>query len=566
MRAQIVLFALAASFLTGCDCNRLGKTGDGGAGPLTGVQTSLSVTPTSLDFGNVGVGQQKTLTVKLKNLTTIAIDMLDGSPKITKGPGAFSLAGTPPTVVPAAGDATVSVTFAPTAEGAASGVLEIDTDATEGSATVDVPLTGNGTPNFIVAVNPIVLDFGEVYWKTTSTKTFQITNNGTEAALLSPLALSPGTSSDFAVRPLGDPATDGGTTLLAAAETRTAVVTYTPEQPEAVAGSVVFTAASVEGTNPAPVTVKLSGACEPNLYVFPTSMGFGTVCGEVIESFQVENQGFCPLTWSASMLSPPDAGFVLGESADAGASIGGVLPPDGGTNVPVAMVTDTAPAYQGEALVTSDAPDAGATTIGLSGQMLAGCPPRVTDAGFDAGQPPNLGDAGVVSTVLPPCDECYSIRVFPNDTDAPIDPKSGFGETCTDITGRMHPATGPGDPDAGIVTADFYGCCPPDDCGTWKEYPVTPGRPIKVISMAESCGGCFLIDDSDEIEEWLDGGWQPTYKFQNPNPQRGEKNVTYYVPKTIAIRVVSLGTSSGGGCHVAVCEEALDAGSCPDGG
>jgi hypothetical protein len=112
--------------------------------PLTGTGTpppsgQLSVTPTTMDFGNVVVGtdsrQTGTLSATVASIT-VTSGNVDASP--------FALSGLSfPVTVPAGQHVQFTVTFAPQRDGTASGSISFASDALN-SPTIE-SLTGNGT-------------------------------------------------------------------------------------------------------------------------------------------------------------------------------------------------------------------------------------------------------------------------------------------------------------------------------------------------------------------------------------------------------------------------------------
>jgi len=112
--------------------------------PLSGTGTAmpkgqLSVTPTSLDFGNVVVGSNAQLNGALSASTasvTVSSDTVNGS--------AFSLSGlTLPVTIPAGQQVQFTMTFTPQGSGVASGSVSFASDASNSPAIET--LTGIGT-------------------------------------------------------------------------------------------------------------------------------------------------------------------------------------------------------------------------------------------------------------------------------------------------------------------------------------------------------------------------------------------------------------------------------------
>ncbi len=108
-----------------------------GTGVTAGTAT-LTASPTSVAFGNQSVGSTSAATNVTITNTGTASATISG---VTVS-GAFAQTNTCTTIA-AGGTCTVSVTFAPTATGAASGTLTVSSNATNPSLTV--ALTGTGT-------------------------------------------------------------------------------------------------------------------------------------------------------------------------------------------------------------------------------------------------------------------------------------------------------------------------------------------------------------------------------------------------------------------------------------
>jgi F5/8 type C domain/Pectate lyase superfamily protein/Abnormal spindle-like microcephaly-assoc'd, ASPM-SPD-2-Hydin len=109
-------------------------TSSGGGGSAT-----LAASPTSLSFGNEAVGSTssaQTVTVTNTGGAAASVSSVSAS-------GPFAETNTCGSSIAAGASCTVSVTFKPTAAGAASGNLTVASNATD--ATLTVPLTGTGT-------------------------------------------------------------------------------------------------------------------------------------------------------------------------------------------------------------------------------------------------------------------------------------------------------------------------------------------------------------------------------------------------------------------------------------
>lgn len=162
-------------------------------GPLVSVGDSplppslgprLEVSPTSLDFGSVTVGQsaERTVTIRSTGDAPLTIQTLSAA-----GSG-FALTAAPATPFPlaAGGQQNVTVRFVPTAAGAQSGTLTIN--------SVAVPLTGAGVaPQVnapVIQVTPSSLDFGSVALGQTADRTLTVANAGTLVLKVSGLTIA----------------------------------------------------------------------------------------------------------------------------------------------------------------------------------------------------------------------------------------------------------------------------------------------------------------------------------------------------------------------------------------
>jgi len=105
----------------------------------TGVAAtkSLSVSPTSLSFGNVNTGSSAAQTITITNTGNSSVNISQVS---TTGTG-FSAPNSPVSLSPSQ-NTTVAVQFAPTAAGSVTGSVTITSDATGSPATVTLSGTG----------------------------------------------------------------------------------------------------------------------------------------------------------------------------------------------------------------------------------------------------------------------------------------------------------------------------------------------------------------------------------------------------------------------------------------
>ena len=108
-----------------------------GSGAVAG---QLTITPATLSFGSVVVGQSKSMTTAL-NATGSSVVVSSAS----AGTSEFAVGGPPlPLTIPPGQSASFTVIFTPQASGAASAAASFVSDAT--NSTMQVSLTGSGTP------------------------------------------------------------------------------------------------------------------------------------------------------------------------------------------------------------------------------------------------------------------------------------------------------------------------------------------------------------------------------------------------------------------------------------
>ncbi len=259
MLVRALRFSLASLVLAfaGCDC-------DDGLGALRGV---VEASPDPLDFGDVPVGAEKTLQLSLRNTGTFVLRV-----QSFEASGPF-IAPTTSTTIAAGGQIEVPIAFRPPAIGPHSGKLVITTDAKENAVT-EVDLIGNGIEAAIV-VEPLVVDFGEVLWVTTTQeerRTVTVSNPGTDAFELTAAVLTEGENEGFGL----DPAMLVGT--FGPQASRSFEVTYMPNQMGAVAGTVRL---ETTAPNASEILVSLRAtAVGPELEVCGGVTGRAELCTE----------------------------------------------------------------------------------------------------------------------------------------------------------------------------------------------------------------------------------------------------------------------------------------------
>jgi len=225
----------------------------------TGVAVSapaISVVPSTVSFGNLTVKTSASQTVKLSNTGTAALAISQAS--IT-GTG-FSLSGlTAPLTVTAGASMNFTVSFQPTATGAASGGISISSNA--GNSPLTIPLTGTGVAAVLMlSASPASLVFGNVAVGTTATQNDQLTNTGNVAV---DIATVSATGTGFSVA-------GGSNTILAPNQSVTVMVGFNPQEAGTASGALAVSSnapalnISLSGTGTAPVQHGVSLAWDPS--------------------------------------------------------------------------------------------------------------------------------------------------------------------------------------------------------------------------------------------------------------------------------------------------------------
>jgi hypothetical protein len=260
-------------------------SGPGRPAPVD-VDPVLSVTPDSLDFGNVIVGQSSNLDF---TVTNVGVGALTGSASVE---APFSIVSGSPFSLGADESATVAVRFSPTATGSFSQTVAFTSNG--GNLDRGVSGTGIPLPVPVLGVEPDELDFGTV----DTQKTFDITNIGTGTLTWSITADKPW----ITVSPAS------GST---AVETDTITVTVDRAGLPIGIHQGVLSVTSNDGNATVRVSMEVPGV--PVLEVTPTLLDFGTE--EAKKTFTIANTGTGTLRWEIGI---PEVAAWLTVSPDEG--------------------------------------------------------------------------------------------------------------------------------------------------------------------------------------------------------------------------------------------------------
>lgn len=192
-------------------------------------EARLAASPSSLNFGNVQVGNYQTVYETLSNSS--------GSSSVTisqaniTGTG-FSMAGlNPPVVISPGQQYTFSVTFTPPSAGNDRGSIVVTSNASNPKLTI--PLTGTGTaaPAGQLSVAPTTISFGNVTDGSYASQPGTLSATGTNVTVTSGTV----SNSAFSLSGLSFPIT------IPAGQNAQFTVTFTPQGSGSASGTVSFT-------------------------------------------------------------------------------------------------------------------------------------------------------------------------------------------------------------------------------------------------------------------------------------------------------------------------------------
>jgi hypothetical protein len=380
----------------------------------TGVaDADLAISPSSHDFGNVGVGSTTSWEKFVVEST--------GTTPVTVSSAALSGADAGEFILydqECVGDelepgesCEIEVEFEPESAGAKSASLDIGSDA-PGSPT-SAALTGTGLANADLAISPTSHDFGNaaVGVETNSGQVFTLESTGTTPVTINSLNIVGADSGDFLILE-----EDCYTEELEPGETCELEVGFEPSSTGAK--SATLNVGSDAPGSPTSAALSGNGVANPAISVEPASLDFGSrTVGEGPgpgQTVTVESTGTTPLNLVDVALTGPGAGqFQIVSGNCAGAELEAAE----SCQVSVAFVPTATGAHAATLEISSDAPGAPAT-VALSGTGLA---------------KPASGGPGPV-TVTPPPPTCLPAEVTEL---APYQPKSKQTPSTTGVRARF---------------------------------------------------------------------------------------------------------------------------------
>ena len=335
---------------------------------LSGIGTvalspQLTISAASLTFGDVTVNTASAQPVTLTSTGTAPVTINSAT---LSGAG-FTVSGaTFPVTLNPGQSVTLNVQFDPTAAGAVTGQLTIQSNSSTNSTAV-VSLSGIGTavPSPQLTTSAASLTFGDVTVNTSSTQPVTLTSTGTAPVTISSATLS---GAGFAVSGATFPVT------LNPGQSATLNVQFDPTAAGAVTGQL--TIQSNSSTNSTAV-VNLSGTgtavLSPQLTVSAASLTFGdvTVNTASTQPVTLTSTGTAPVTINSAALS--GAGFTV-----SGATFPVTLNPSQSVTLNVQFDPATAGAATGQLTIQSNSSTNSTAVVNLSGTGTAVSSPQLT--------------------------------------------------------------------------------------------------------------------------------------------------------------------------------------------
>ena len=275
----------------------------------TGVQPQISVSPSSVSFGNIIVGARGAQTLTIRNTGTAALNVTQAS---LVGTGFTSSGLALPLSIPAGGSSAFTIGFAPASAGSFSGSITFISNAPNSSLVI--PLAGTGASTTLqLSTTPTSLSFGNLATGSTAAKSVTISNTGSSSVSISQISASgAGYSTSGITLPLS----------LAAGQSASFSVTFAPTSAGSLSGSVTVVSTATNS----PSTISLSGTgVQPQISVIPSTISFGNVAVGVTntQTLTIRNAGTATLNVSQASLAGTgftSSGLALPLSVPAGGS------------------------------------------------------------------------------------------------------------------------------------------------------------------------------------------------------------------------------------------------------
>jgi len=340
----------SSSAISGMIVVALNGTGEAAANP------QLTVSSTSLAFGNVTVNTAKALSLVLTSTGTSPVTV---NSAVIAGTGFAIVGGSLPATLNPQQSVTLQVQFKPTSAGAATGKITVGSNSTSGSTTgVTLSGTGAAAANPQLTVSSTSLAFGNVTVNTAKALSLVLTSTGTSPVTVNSAAIA---GTGFAIVGGSLPAT------LSPQQSVTLQVQFKPTTAGAATGKVTVSSNSTSGST---ATIALSGtgaaATNPQLTVSPTSLAFGSVTVNTakVVSLVLTSTGTSPVTVNSAAIA--GTGFTIVSQ-----TFPATLNPQQSVTLQVQFKPTATGAASGTITVGSNSTSGSTTAVALSGTGAA---------------------------------------------------------------------------------------------------------------------------------------------------------------------------------------------------
>ena len=279
------------------------------------VTPSITVSPLTIPFGNVQVGQtspSQIITITSTGLAPLTVGPISGpAAPFTMTQNCYTAPATTAILNPTA-SCQIIVQVKPAAAGGVSGTITIPSnDPVKGSPGVAVSLSANGVTTPQISVNPTILNFPSTVIGITATQTVNVTNVGTANLQITSIT---NPSPDFSIT-----GSNCIGTLIPGSPPCTITVAFSPSKTGTQSSSFVIN--SNDPVNPA-FTVNLSGIGSssggagllPQIQVSPNPpvLNFGTIApGQVSAAQTITVTNLGPGNLIMGTTQPPGAPFFI---------------------------------------------------------------------------------------------------------------------------------------------------------------------------------------------------------------------------------------------------------------
>jgi HYDIN/CFA65/VesB family protein/centrosomal CEP192-like protein len=348
-RLFLLSLALIGALVTSACVGVTGKAVTGGPGG-GGGSTSATLTPSSVNFGNVPVNANSSRSLVLTNTGATALTVT----KIQWAGQGYSTAGgnlSVKKVVKAGSSLNFSVLFTPIAAGDAQGNLLITTTADNTPLAVNLDGTGvalsGGNPG--IEATPSSVNFGNVTVGTTDTQTMRLGNTGTTELTITKISVS---GTGFSASGLSIPHT------LAPGKDTMFTASFKPNETGTHSGSIAIS--SNAGSSPLSISMTGSGVTtNARLSASTATVSFGTIKVGTTISQNVVLKNIGNINVQITSMVAVGVGF----KATGGANV--TLTPNQSTDVAITFNPKAPGGIIGTLTITSNAPT---LQVALEGQ------------------------------------------------------------------------------------------------------------------------------------------------------------------------------------------------------